>query len=710
MTNINFDVDDYTDNELLDIAEISQDASSEVIDEKFTEIIKQYLDSKNFRLAQFFHDAKEKVLDNLSKAIEEENIDNTKDESIQAEEWLKNQYRDPIDNSQEDKITDRRHNTSIFDGNIRQVMSQKRLGISNNYPLNISQDSLNPTLRQTVKQYININSNQRSNSVPFINNLNSKNSSSNFIVNLNNPIKNVVSMRVESYNIPNTIYTFDPLYGNNVMMILISTKDISMIDWENPDDISCCTRVNLTPGSYKRPIDFVNQLNLDITRCQKQCRYTLFGPGIDASGVDGAPSWDPEDPCAVIPPANTQDTSGITLCFLSLQAHLLDPLSVSPRIVFINSSTSYHVKIVFYKQVGLGDTLTPFDNYIDCSLCNPTTQTKCPARSTYKNNLGYIAGYRIERVINDNGETIFLNTNTKGSELSIILEKAPRTEYYIILSKIYQLMPSLDGSLAPLFSSTSGGTPLQPSWFPKVCTGPSPWANPCPPGEKKEYAFQNHINPLLLMSYTMQQYAEDIASIIYNTNNEVNFYSIANVPVNLVASEYIYICVNDFNQNRPPDNVITVANQITNIEFPSYRPTRWSTKTDINDQILDLSADIICYKEKDVSLNSTLFVPSWPKKLTQAQIYSLNEINSNNKKQKDGIGNNSSVTDVMVSIPYRNDENIITTDTNIRLRQYFGPVKIDRLEISLKDSRGNLVNLNGQDWALSIVLEQLYQY
>ena len=123
-------------------------------------------------MAQFFHDAKEKVLDNLSKANKKDSIDNTKDENIQAEEWLKNQYRDPIDNDQEDKITDRRHNTSIFDGNIRQVMSQKRLGISNNYPLNISQDSLNPTLRQTIKQYININSNQRNNSVPFINNLN----------------------------------------------------------------------------------------------------------------------------------------------------------------------------------------------------------------------------------------------------------------------------------------------------------------------------------------------------------------------------------------------------------------------------------------------------------------------------------------------------------------------------------------------------------
>ena len=132
MTNINYDVDNYTDNELLDIAEISEDASIEVIDDKFTELVKKYLDSKNFRLAQFFHDAKEKVLDNLSKKDEE---DNKKDENIQAEEWLKNQYRNPLDNSQEDKITDRRHNTSIFDGNIQQVMSQKRLGISNNYPL-----------------------------------------------------------------------------------------------------------------------------------------------------------------------------------------------------------------------------------------------------------------------------------------------------------------------------------------------------------------------------------------------------------------------------------------------------------------------------------------------------------------------------------------------------------------------------------------------
>jgi len=689
MNNINLDIDDYTDNELLDIAEISQDASSEIINQKFTELIRQYLDSKDYKLAQFFHDAKEKVLDNLLKKNDTDN--NNQDQNIQAEEWLKNQYRNPVNDDQEDKITDRRHNTTIFDGNTRQVMSQKRLGISNNYRLNFSQDSLNPTLRQTVKHYINISSSQRNNSVPFINNLNSKNSSGNFTVNLSSPIKNVLSMRVESYNIPNTIYTFDPFYGNNIMMILTSQKEINDIDWENFDDISNCTRVNLTPGSYKRPIDFINQLNLDMAKCNKNNTFSLFGPGINAT-TGTTTGWNPRDPCA------TSDNSG---CFMSLQAHLVDPLSLSPSIVFINTNVTYNVKIVFYKQVGLGDTFTPFDNYIDCSKCSPVSENICADTSTYKNNLGYYAGYRIERVIDSNGETLFLNTNNRGSELSIILEKVPDPDGYSTLSKINDLLPTLDGNLVSVFRQAM---PIQaPVWFPKAIL---------PPGTLPEYAFPEYVNPLLLGSYTMHQYAIDIQKLltIYPTN--CNYYNIANVPLNLVSSEYLYICVNDFNKNRPPDNIITVANQETQIfPLPSYRPTKWSTAKDLSGQILDISADIICYKDDKLNIERTIFVPSWPKKLTQAQLYSLNEINSNNKKQKDGVYTTSNnIDDVMVSIPFKNDENIITNVNNLRSRDYFGPVKIDRLEISLKDSRGNLVNLNGQDWALSLVIEQLYQY
>jgi hypothetical protein len=43
-------------------------------------------------------------------------------------------------------------------------------------------------------------------------------------------------------------------------------------------------------------------------------------------------------------------------------------------------------------------------------------------------------------------------------------------------------------------------------------------------------------------------------------------------------------------------------------------------------------------------------------------------------------------------------------------RTYFGPVNIQRLSVSLQDDKGNLLNLNGADWAIAIIVEQLYQY
>ena len=43
-------------------------------------------------------------------------------------------------------------------------------------------------------------------------------------------------------------------------------------------------------------------------------------------------------------------------------------------------------------------------------------------------------------------------------------------------------------------------------------------------------------------------------------------------------------------------------------------------------------------------------------------------------------------------------------------RDYFGPVNIVRLRIKLLDDRGNVVNLNGNDWSITLISESLYQY
>ena len=47
---------------------------------------------------------------------------------------------------------------------------------------------------------------------------------------------------------------------------------------------------------------------------------------------------------------------------------------------------------------------------------------------------------------------------------------------------------------------------------------------------------------------------------------------------------------------------------------------------------------------------------------------------------------------------------------NARKREYFGPVNIERVRVRLLDDKGTPVDLNGLDWAISITVESLYQY
>ena len=43
-------------------------------------------------------------------------------------------------------------------------------------------------------------------------------------------------------------------------------------------------------------------------------------------------------------------------------------------------------------------------------------------------------------------------------------------------------------------------------------------------------------------------------------------------------------------------------------------------------------------------------------------------------------------------------------------RIYFGPVDIDRMRVKLLDDKGNVVDLHGADWSITLISENLYQY
>ena len=109
---------------------------------------------------------------------------------------------------------------------------------------------------------------------------------------------------------------------------------------------------------------------------------------------------------------------------------------------------------------------------------------------------------------------------------------------------------------------------------------------------------------------------------------------------------------------------------------------------------------------------------SYPRKLTQAQIYAANEIVANRKASLNNRSTGPTASDIFAIIPLINITKQIRPDPYILIgtslqeaqRTYFGPVSIERLRVRLLDDKGNLVNLNDNDWSFSMIVEQLYQY
>ena len=115
---------------------------------------------------------------------------------------------------------------------------------------------------------------------------------------------------------------------------------------------------------------------------------------------------------------------------------------------------------------------------------------------------------------------------------------------------------------------------------------------------------------------------------------------------------------------------------------------------------------------------TTVVLPSAPRTLTNAQIYTINSINSNNNNLTNYLAKAPTSSDILAIIPIKTSAGVPTTSLLVEFsgslqnssRVYFGPVDIDRMAIKLLDDKGNVLNLNGADWCVSLVCECLYQY
>ena len=165
-------------------------------------------------------------------------------------------------------------------------------------------------------------------------------------------------------------------------------------------------------------------------------------------------------------------------------------------------------------------------------------------------------------------------------------------------------------------------------------------------------------------------------------------------PIDVYGPKYFILKLDDFNKNRRDNSISGIIQTESKLNLPSYYTPDTVKCVNNNNQIIQ----------------------SAPRKLTQSQLYSINEIMSNRNE----MVTRSSPPSTNNSLAVLSLNNITTLRPNpyvdnnpsllVNKRDYFGPVDISRMKAQLIDDKGNLVNLHDNDWSFTIIVEELYEY
>lgn len=168
--------------------------------------------------------------------------------------------------------------------------------------------------------------------------------------------------------------------------------------------------------------------------------------------------------------------------------------------------------------------------------------------------------------------------------------------------------------------------------------------------------------------------------------------------------KYFLLVLDDFNQNHLNKGLVGITPTQKYIEVPSY----WNPSLLIAEK---------CYTPPFNQNSAPSYIQNAPRKLTQAQLYTLNQTTKARVSTYRNLLTSPTSTDVLALIPLRLANNLspgqqIIDDFNLdeAKRVYFGPVDIERMRVRLVNDKGYTVNLNGNDWSFNLTATTLYQY
>ena len=195
--------------------------------------------------------------------------------------------------------------------------------------------------------------------------------------------------------------------------------------------------------------------------------------------------------------------------------------------------------------------------------------------------------------------------------------------------------------------------------------------------------------------------------------------------------KYLILVIDDYNQNHINNGLIGITEYDNYLKLPSYYSPDIpyvctpavpnGTNLLANSQALGSDPDggLLVMEKYNASYTPTVtYIQSAPRTLTQTQLYAINQIMINNERTTNYRTRSPTATDTFAIIPIKRSLNARMGDLYVDFggslqdnkRVYFGPVNLERMHVKLLDDKGNLLNLNGSDWSITLITENLYQY
>lgn len=670
-----YDVDNYSRKELLDLCDISDDSEVDIISATNMKIL-QYRDSP--QISGFFEDVRDKLLsrrEGFENWRDQERVEHAEDEE-QSEEDAEEEAGDEKSPFTDDDsigkgltaqmLYKKQHQLGSktpdpFRGNWKldmtdkttsslPVQQQSYLGVNEVKQNPYAQGSINPRVKNMTHRLINVDSQYRSMPGGVSYKYPTPGSSTNYSVTLSETLKNVMSISVSSYEIPYAWIVIDPAKGNNKFVIEATNVSGTDVEFVNPllplpsavSPHDPQDPVELAPGQTMKVCFQLAAGNWNLyeiayaINAWKETSYGTFSMemwnSVPAPGATGA--------------ANPEDS-----LFLSINgdgfAEFTNGIGAAPV-----APSTFTYKIYFW-----GDEVGKICSHNCSALSN-----------NYQNSLGWLLGFRTQSV--DIGRTTSI---TAPASVAATAHSIWANETGIVGPSVYTdfAVPPVIAGISSLLHVPSTTTPTPP------------------------------ITPL------SSSYISTLPL------SHLWFWNISRqIP-------YLYIVLEDHNRNHNNKGVLNIIPAATVLNLPSYaKPS--GIKLAPNGE-----AGQVCESNEAVDpfvvdgvVEGGIYDD--PQHLTRAQLYTIASIKNNRTfRSPYSIPTGPSDSDILAKITLPNFVDLkkfgqFITDhgssLSLNSRAYFGPVDLDRLTIKLLDNHGNLVNLNNRDWSFTLRVEQLYQF